>query len=198
ARLPAGRQQDGTAILPGGRRVTPSGAQLDVGGFPIGLRALPGGKHVVVTDGSIDDEFLSVVDVAAQKVVQREPFTRAAGKSLFYGLAVRADGHLFVSGGGDDTLVEYAYAAAAGQPRTGAAEHDLVGSSYVSGLAFVDDHRLLAGYQQAQAVALIDTDSGSELARISFAPGEPYDIVVDAAAERAYVSLWGADDVAVL
>src|SRR5215468_10608856 len=39
--LPAGKQPDGTAILPGGRAVTPTGDQVTVGGFPMALRLMP-------------------------------------------------------------------------------------------------------------------------------------------------------------
>src|SRR5262249_32527460 len=117
---------------------------------------------------------------------------------LFYGLAVRSDGHLFVSGGGDDRLTEYAYDPTAAQPLTAVGEIRVPGLSYVAGLAFIDDDRLLAAYQGTRLVALLDSRAGRALARASCAPAEPYDIVVDTGAKRAYVSLWGAEDIAAL
>src|SRR3954471_4124263 len=43
ARAP-GRVAAGVAMLPGGRQVTPAGKLLDVGGYPIAMRVLPGDR----------------------------------------------------------------------------------------------------------------------------------------------------------
>src|SRR5450432_2554344 len=103
--LPAGPAQDGlSAILPGGRKITPVGTQIAVGGFPIGMRILPGGAHMIVTDAGIYDEFLSLVDTSTLTVVQQIPYPEHLQKALFLGLAVRADGHIFVSGGGSNVI----------------------------------------------------------------------------------------------
>jgi DNA-binding beta-propeller fold protein YncE len=130
--------------------------------------------------------------------VQREPFTTAAGKGLFYGLALRADGHLFVSGGGDNSLVEYSYDGGAKLPLSAVGTVKLPLGTYPAGLAFVDATHLLVAYQKARAVALIDSTDGSEIWRQLLAPAEPYDIVVDAGGHKAYVSSWNSDSVAVL
>src|SRR5678815_4001315 len=106
-RIPAGVQPDGAAILPGGRRVSPAGRQIELGGFLLGVRLLPGGAHALTTDGGYYDEFLSLVDLASGAVVQRIPFRKDAGEALFLGLAVRADGRVFASGGGSDRIHSY-------------------------------------------------------------------------------------------
>src|SRR5262245_53834247 len=71
--LPARGSGDG-AILPGGRRVTPAGETLHLGGFLLAMRVLPGGRHLLTTDGSYGNEYLSVIDLAQKKVLQRVEF----------------------------------------------------------------------------------------------------------------------------
>src|SRR6516165_5340928 len=55
ASLPPSHPTATSAILPGGRMVTPAGTLLAMGGFPIALRLLPGDRYAVVTDDAQDD-----------------------------------------------------------------------------------------------------------------------------------------------
>jgi len=112
-RAPAGRLGDGTVVLPGGRKITPAGRVLDVGGFPLAMRALPGGRYLVVTDGAYGHEALRIVDTAASDpaaaVASSALYPRLASTpqdpALFYGLALSADGrHLWASCGGHDPV----------------------------------------------------------------------------------------------
>ena len=102
-----------SAILPGGRAVTPAGTLLAMGGFPIALRLLPGDRYAVVTDDAQDDEALRVVDLQAadplNAVVSEVAYPIGKGgkrtPGLFYGLAVSADGtKLYASNGGYDPV----------------------------------------------------------------------------------------------
>jgi YVTN family beta-propeller protein len=198
-RLPAGQLGDGTAILPGGRLVTPLGRQVELGGFLLGVRLLPGGAHVITTDGGYYDEYLSVVDLATGTIVQQEPFRENQGGSLFLGLAIRSDGRVFASGGGSDVIVSYDYDAGAALPLTQTETITLAPGSYVAGLAFLDDTRLLAGLQVADALAMFESTTGAELGRLTFGNGdEPYDVAVAPARQEAYVSLWGDNSIVIV
>jgi YVTN family beta-propeller protein len=110
AKKPAGKQSDGSVLLPGGRRLTPAGTLLTIGGFPLAMRALPnpGGveRYVVVTDGADGDEFLRLVDLQApaspviSKVAYPATSSTPQAPSLFYGLALTKDGSkIYVSNG---------------------------------------------------------------------------------------------------
>ncbi len=199
---PAGAVGDGTAVIPGGRKVTPTGTQHQLGGFLLGVRTLPGGKHVLTTDGGYYDNYLSVVATQSGQIVQQEPFSYGDGRGLFLGLAERADGRIFASGGGSDAIFEYAYnanAVAPALPLSKVDEITLGGGSFVSGLAFADATRLVAALQGSANVALIDSSNGAELGRLSFSNDDtPYDVVVDVAHHEAFVSLWGGSAVAVI
>ena len=122
---PAGRAMDGTVILPGGRKLSPAGTVIDVGGFPLALRVLPGGRYVVVTDGAYGDEALRIVDLLAvdphKAVVSTAAYPRTEeshlAPALFYGMALTKDGtRLYVSDGGYDPVPD----------KTGAQHYNLV------------------------------------------------------------------------
>lgn len=201
--LPAGQLGDGTAILPGARMITPAGRQVEVGGFLLAGTLLAGGSHtqLLTTDGGYGDENLSVIDLDDGEVVQRLPFASGDG-ALFLGLAVRADGRVFVSGGGSNQIYVYDRAADpdAAEPLTAAASGPIAvpDGSYVSGLAFADDTRLVAALERAGAVVVLDSDTGDELGRIKLPSAEPYAVAVDPARQEAYASLWGGGGVAVI
>jgi DNA-binding beta-propeller fold protein YncE len=171
-----------------------------VGGFLLGVRALPGGVHLLTTDGGYYDNYLTLVSAATGEIVQQEPFAYAEGRGLFLGLAQRDDGRLFASGGGSDAIFAFDYDAAAPAgtpPLTRQDEIDVAGGALVAGLAFADATHLVAAYQGISQVAILDTTNGAELHR--FTVGEsPYDVVVDRTRQEAYVSLWGEDAVAVV
>ncbi|HEX6835125.1 MAG TPA: bifunctional YncE family protein/alkaline phosphatase family protein [Polyangia bacterium] len=117
ASLPPGHPTATTAILPGGRAVTPAGTLLAMGGYPIALRLLPGDRYAVVTDDAEDDQALRVVDLQAadplHAVVSEVSYPIGDGNKhtpgLFYGLALTKDGkRLYVSNGGYDPVADSA------------------------------------------------------------------------------------------
>jgi DNA-binding beta-propeller fold protein YncE len=108
--VPARQNSDGTAILPDGRKISPAGTLLTIGGFPLAMRVLPGDRYVVVTDGDYGDEHLRIVDTMAaagsNPVVSDLAYPYGGdthAPALFYGLALTKDGStLYVSDGGYD------------------------------------------------------------------------------------------------
>ncbi len=111
ARVPAGIKPDGTAILPGGRKLNPAGRLLTIGGFPLAMRVLPGDRYAVVTDGAVGDEHLRIADLQAaagadpvvSSVLYSYQFQSSSDPALFYGLALTKDGtRLYASEGGHD------------------------------------------------------------------------------------------------
>src|SRR5262245_47943312 len=91
-----------TAILPGGRALTPEGTLFDVGGYPLSLKGLPAAgarpadRYVVVSDGARRDEALRIVDLAdpTHPVASQVdyPIDAPGSPGLLYGMALTADG----------------------------------------------------------------------------------------------------------
>jgi DNA-binding beta-propeller fold protein YncE len=112
AKAPSGQRSDGSYILPGGRRLTPAGKILTVGGFPLAMRLLADPRYVVVTDAAIGVEALRIVDLqatGANAVVSQVPYSYTHGTALdpglFYGMALTKDGkRLYVADGGYDPV----------------------------------------------------------------------------------------------
>jgi DNA-binding beta-propeller fold protein YncE len=113
ALIPAGRQSDGSVILPDGRKLTPAGNLLGIGGFPVNLRILPqdNGRYVVTSDADYGDEHLRIIDTQAtgDPVVSNVDYLTTTSSShdpaLWYGLAVTQDGSkLYVSDGAYDPI----------------------------------------------------------------------------------------------
>src|SRR6185436_7720826 len=151
-----GRRAAGRRRHPAGRTPGPAGRQVELGGFLLGVRLLPGGVHALTTDGGYYDEFLRLVDLTRGTIVQQIPFKKDAGEALFLGLAVRADGRVFASGGGADRIYAYDYDPAAAAPLSAAPPISLPVHSYVAGIAFADATTLVAALQRAGNLALID------------------------------------------
>jgi YVTN family beta-propeller protein len=117
---PTGRYANG-ALLPNGRLVTPAGAVVPLGDFPVAVAVAPGGGMAVVCNAGQGEgsnqqqgnQSLQVVDLGSNEVVQTLT-DHAPGKDVFYneGLAFSPDGgKLFVTGGGNDAVYRYAVAA---------------------------------------------------------------------------------------
>lgn len=196
--MPAGKVGDGTAILPGARMITPVGRQVEVGGFLLGIRVLPGGTQLLTTDGAYGDEYLSVIDIATGTVVQQVPFPYESD-ALFLGLAVRANGKVYAAGGGADKIYVYDYDETSATPLTAdpAGPIAVPTSSYVAALAILDTTHILAAMNSSGTVAVVDTQTGAITDNIGVG-NDPYDVVYDPARDEAYVSLWSRAAVAIV
>jgi DNA-binding beta-propeller fold protein YncE len=107
---PAQRSDSGTSVLPGGRFITPLGAQFFTGPGPFGLAISPGGRFVVTADGGPNRYGLTVLDgtsvkhlYAARKRSRGEPEDDDAEDpdwhSVFMGLAFDGERTLYASEG---------------------------------------------------------------------------------------------------
>jgi DNA-binding beta-propeller fold protein YncE len=221
AALPPGRPTATTAILPGGRKLTPAGTLLDVGGFPIAVRLLPGDRYAVVTDDAKDDEALRVVDLQAadplQAVVSSVPYKLDRNwrhnPGLLYGLALSADGaRLYVSNGGydpvDDSLPAAMHYNTVQIFDVSGAPPQLVedpasplklffgpdGQRIPTGIQLsADGSQLYVANQGDSTLAILSLASGAEIGTARLTGVGAYDVAVDAASHTAFVSLWGGD-----
>jgi YVTN family beta-propeller protein len=220
ATLTAGRQPDGSVILPGGRKLTPAGTVLDVGGFPLALRVLPGDRYVVVSDNAFGDQALRLVDLQAtdprNPVISKYAYPLNGGTGLWYGMALtKAGNRLYVSNGGYDPVatsqpLNQHYNTIdvfdiVGSPpqlqKNDAATLKLMFNQPASGSAVqrvpagmvlsADETTLYVATQSDGTLAIIDLATGDEVGRAALPGLSPYDVAVDEATHTAFVSLWG-------
>jgi YVTN family beta-propeller protein len=219
AALAAGRTGPTSAILPGGRAITPAGTLLDVGGFPISVRVLPGDRYLVVSDDAQDDQALRLVDLQAadpmHPVVASVPYPNSAGDKhspgMFYGLAFTQDGkRLYVANGGYDPVPDSqpqpmhyntvdAFDLSGTPPQlthndaaTLKLDYSANGQRIPSGITLSADEKLLyVANQGDNTLAILDLTSGAEVGRAQLAGVGAYDVAVDEASHTAFVSLWG-------
>ncbi|MDQ3033963.1 MAG: bifunctional YncE family protein/alkaline phosphatase family protein [Myxococcota bacterium] len=201
AALPAGADGADAFVVPGGERLLRVGRVLPLGGFPMRSIAVPGTRFVVVTDGGLRDEVLAVLDVDAMSVVSQVEFLRERDEALFFGLAISSDGRrLWASGGGSDVVLAYDLDPATGALTAAPARTIRItpagARAYVSGLALAPDGTLAVALMAEQAIALFDSDDGTELARIPLENASfPYDLVISPDGVTAFASLWGGASV---
>ena len=132
------------SLRPDGRALTPSGPQIELGGFPLVVRVHPSLPRAYVLNAGYGRRRVQVVDLDTREIVQD-----VERPELFHGLALTPDGsRLFVSGG-DSGLVE-SYDVGADGLLTAAAQLDLRG--YPAGLALsADGARLYVARFHAEA-----------------------------------------------
>jgi YVTN family beta-propeller protein len=218
AKVKAGKQSDGTVILPGGRKLTPAGKLFLVGGFPIAVKVLPGDRYAVTTDGAYEaDQRLRVIDLQAadpQKAVVSDfdyPGSSSNDPGLFYGLAVTADGKRVYASNGSfdpvpmgmagryDTIDVFDLVGDPPMLMRGAPIQIPAGMSddpVTCGLALSADESLLyVATVGDNAMSIINVAAGpgfgTVLGRTSLPGLGAYDVAVDDKSHTAFVSLWG-------
>lgn len=200
ATLPVGDDGAGGYIVPGAHRVTRLGTQLALPGFPIAVRPVPTTNYAIVSDGGVDDEQLSVVDLSTASVVDQRELRERADEALFIGIAIPSDGSkVYVSGGGSNLLRIYDFDVSTGQlsnDRT-VSFAEMPRDGYVSGMQLLsDDTTLVLTLLQGSQVVIFDTSTDTELRRIATPDNtRAYDIVVLPDDRTAFVSLWNDSSV---
>ena len=178
-------------VLPNGWSLTPAGRQIALGGMPLKLVPVAGGKHALAMSNGYTEHFIAVIDVATEKIVQRVPITEG-----WLGLAVSADGRsLFASGGSRDQILVYHFDKGT---LTSAGEIALTKGTFPAGLALNrKGSRLYVTGNLTNALLVVDLATQKVGATIPVG-NKPYACAVSDDEKTVYVSNWGEDSVAVV
>ncbi|MBI2689422.1 MAG: bifunctional YncE family protein/alkaline phosphatase family protein [Acidobacteria bacterium] len=178
----AGRQADGTYLLPTGQTVRPFGRIIEVNDRPLGISMSPDGRTAAVVTGSnFAPRALHLVDLSSTQLVQTLPIADS-----FTGVAFTADGNTIYVGGGSSNAI-HIFSRRADQPFGAAGSIPLPGAA-PSGLALSPDGRFLfVACNQRHAVARITLATK----QIDFWPAGSYPYTVAIAKGKLFVSNWG-------
>jgi DNA-binding beta-propeller fold protein YncE len=181
-------------LLPNGWRLTPSGNQIPIGELPLNMVVTKNQRYAVTSNSGMGVNSLSVVDVKLQKEVQRY-IVDNTWVGLTFG---PGDKYLYVSGGNDNAVYVFRFKKGKLSPvntlRIGPKFPK--GDISLTGLAFDKKYnRLLAVSQKSNSLYVIDLKS-RKVIRTTQMPGKCYDIRINHAQTRAYVSIWGKARVA--
>jgi len=190
--LASGPRDNGTAVLPDGRLVTPVGRTIPVDLLPLNAVLSHDGQRLYVSSEGGDDapdndpiynRFISVVDTRTMKA------TRVRDDSLQYGVAESPDGSQVYVSEGDAGAVGVFNVANGTLSKT--AKVALDPQDFPWGLTVAPDgkHAYVVGFR-GDSLSVIDTATRARVARV--ATGEfPYTVAVSPDGKRAYVSNWG-------
>jgi len=178
-------------LLPNGWRLSPAGRQVELGGLPLRLTAVPGGPYVIATSNGYGAHFLAVIDAAAERVVEKVPIQEG-----WMGLAVDAAGQtVYASAGSQDRVLVYRFA---GGHLTYQDDIPLEAGSFPAGLGLdASGKRLYVTANGSNALKVVDLATRKVAATIPVGV-KPYACAVARDGRRAWVSNWGQDSVAAI
>ena len=181
--------------LPTGATLDPAGPALALGSMPVAMVFSPDSSRIVAVLSGYREQGIQVIDVASRRVVQT-----LVQPAAFCGACFSPDARtLFVSGGNQDIVYEYAWradsAALADSIALGPRPDSTGGRAYPSGLACSPDGaRLYVAENLADSLAVVDLGSKTIVQRLAVG-AYPYGVIADARGVL-YVSAWGGSWVA--
>ncbi|MBN2639596.1 MAG: bifunctional YncE family protein/alkaline phosphatase family protein [Bacteroidales bacterium] len=181
-------------LLPNGWKLRPPGTEIPIGELPLNMVVTRDGNYAITSNSGMGINSLSVVDLNTMKEVQRLDVD-----NTWVGLAFgRNDKVLYVSGGNDNRVDVYNFES--GRLRQNVSIK--VGPKFpkgnisLTGLAYwKKKNRLLAVSQKSNMLYVIDIDKRKVLNEVDMG-GKCYEVVINHAQTKAYVSLWGKSSVA--
>lgn len=180
--------------LPTGVVLDPAGRSIDVGSLPIAIAPAPDGDRVAVLLNGHREQGVQVVRPSTGEVLQT-----LVQPAAFIGLRFGREGRsLYASGGNQDLVYRYRWAAGAAQLldsiSLSTGPRGKSGTRYPAGLALSpDERRLYVAENLADSLAVIDLASGRVIQRLP-AGRYPYDVAVSGDGS-VYVSAWGGYEV---
>ena len=186
-------------LLPNGWTLKPAGQQIPLADLPLNIVPMADSRHVLAATSGYNAHELSVIDLRAKKVVDKQ-----AVRQSWFGLAVTPEAdRVWWSGGGGDLL--HAFRLADHRlTRTGDAEPEkkkarTEGPGHFRGGLALDPHRkvLYSLDVDAGTIRAIELATGKEI-RSGSAGTRPYDVAIARNGSRLYVSDWAGRAVRVL
>ena len=188
-------KSEGQTVLPSMWRLTPAGTHVTVGDLPLKMLLTPDKKYALVATNGYNDQGVALVDIDGGRVA-----AKVLLRQTYCGLDLVSEGPaaatVFLSGGraGKVYRLRYEQGKLTEQQPLEVPKFDPA-TGYLSGLAVVPARNLLLVLNSGQDTLLyFDLKSGS-VTRSLKTGYRPYQIIVDAAGAKAYISNWGGQSV---
>lgn len=190
-----GPLRDGSVLLPNHYMISPAGKQIPVGDLPLNMVVSPDGKILAVTNNGYSKQFISIIDIASEKLIQTLPV-----RASFFGLDFSRDGtKLFASGGGRDLI--YIFTRNGNQFFTSdsiSLDNSEGKEQFVTGLKSAGNGSILyVATKTAKKLLKISVPEKKVVQSLSF-DHFLYDVLITDEENKLYVSIWGGKAVAVV
>jgi YVTN family beta-propeller protein len=184
-------------LLPNGWTISPAGTQVVLNDLPLNILPTPDGRHALVTSDGWNDHDLSLVDLAAGKVV-----SKATVKQSWFGLAADTSvERIWWNGGGSGLIHGFRRKGETLEPADAAPRPALASKAtppFRSGLTLgPDGNTLYALDVNGGTISAIDAASG-EVRKTNAIGVRPYGLAFARGGTQLYVSDWAARNVLVI
>jgi len=172
---------DGVFVLPGGRRLTPTGRHIPLGGFPVEVVLHPTADVAIVNNAGYAWRGVHVVRRSDGTVLQsfEQP-------ESFHGMSLSPDGATLYVAGGDAGLVDV-YSVNATTGELSANVQVAVAGYPVGALASADGTRLWVGAFTGRSIQELDTADFAQLRSVDL-PCRPFALLEVPARNELYVT----------
>ncbi len=182
--------REGVFLLPGGRSLTPTGLNVEVGGFPMDLRTHPSEPVAYLSNSGYALRVLQVLDTDTGEILQQLPRAES-----FFGLALSADASRLYAAGGDSGRVDIYDVGVDGLLAEGG---QIPVPGFPAGLAMSGDGSTLYVAQFGDnALAAVDLASGAVTDSISVVSG-PYALALVESRRELFITGFADHRVAVV
>ncbi|MBD3750005.1 MAG: beta-propeller fold lactonase family protein [Sphingobacteriales bacterium] len=194
AQTPTDNPKAKQVLLPNGWSLSPAGRSLQLGDLPLNIQISPNHQLLAVTNNGQSTQSIQLIDPKAEKILDEKPI-----KASWYGLSFSANSKtLYVSGGNDNIILVYPIV----KNKLLDADTISLGKKWPNkisptGIAVDDQSQLLYTVtKENNSLYIVNLKNKSILKQIDLG-AEAYDCLLSPDQKTLFISLWGADEVAV-
>lgn len=191
----AKRSSSEKVFLPNGWALSPAGRSLPLGDLPLNIQISASKKLMAVTNNGQSKQSIQLIDPISEKILHDQPIGKA-----WYGLKFSADEKkLYASGANDNIILVYPIV----NKKFGVADTIVLGKAWPkekigpTGIELDDaGKRLYVVTKENNSLYVFDLNTKKLLNKVNLG-AEAYDCLLSPDKSKLYISLWGADKLAI-
>lgn len=194
AQTPTNNPKAKQILLPNGWSLSPAGRSLQLGDLPLNIQVSPNHRFLAVTNNGQSTQSIQLIDPNSEQILDEKPI-----KTSWYGLAFSANSQkLYVSGGNDNIILVYPiYKSKLLNADTIKLGKKWPNKISPTGIAVNNKLQLLYTVtKENNSLYIVNLKNKQILKQIDLG-AEAYDCLLSPDQKTLYISLWGADAIAV-